>query len=56
MKKLLLLITVSLLLVACSPKIGSERWCKNMEEKPKGDWTATEAKDYAKHCIIKQND
>ena len=34
-------------------KVGSERWCKKMEEKSAGDWTATEAKDYAKHCLIK---
>jgi hypothetical protein len=48
-------ITLSLLLVltlsSCA-KVGSERWCKNMEEKPKGDWTANEAADYAKHCIF----
>lgn len=37
---------------ACSPEIGSEQWCENMKEKPKGDWTSTEAKDFAKHCIL----
>jgi len=47
-----LLLMVSLL-VACSPKIGSERWCKNMAEKPKGDWSANEATDYARHCLFK---
>jgi hypothetical protein len=34
-------------------KVGSEAWCKDMEEKPKGDWTANEAGDYAKHCVFK---
>ena len=38
---------------ACSPEIGSEAWCKNLAEKPKGDWSANEAKDYAKHCLFK---
>jgi hypothetical protein len=23
-----------------------------MKEKPRGDWTANEAGDYAKHCIF----
>lgn len=34
-------------------KVGSERWCKNLADKPKGDWTANEAADYAKHCLLK---
>ncbi len=40
-------------IVACAPKVGSEKWCKNLSEKNKGDWTVNEAKDYAKHCIFK---
>ncbi len=51
-----LLLVVSLLLSACQPKVGSDAWCDWMEEKPKGDWTANEAKDYATHCIIKIKD
>lgn len=43
-------------LSACSPEVGSEKWCQNMEQKPKGDWTANEATDYAKHCIFKTDD
>ena len=42
-----------LVLVACAPEVGSEDWCKQMNEKPKGDWTANEVADYAKHCIIR---
>ena len=40
-------------LSGCSPEVGSDEWCKDMKEKPKGDWTATEMADYAKHCIIR---
>ena len=40
------------LLSACAPEIGSEKWCANMKEKPKGNWTANEATDFAKHCIF----
>jgi hypothetical protein len=53
MKTLMVLITVCWLISACSPEVGSEKWCKNLKEKPKGDWTASEAKDYAKNCIFK---
>ena len=41
-----------LLLIACSPEVGSAEWCQAMKEKPKGDWTANEAADFAKHCLI----
>jgi len=49
--KYVLLAAVILLGGGCA-EVGSERWCKNMEEKPKGDWTANEAADYTKHCIF----
>ena len=37
----------------CAPEVGSEKWCQQLKEKPKGEWTLDETKDYAKHCIIK---
>lgn len=40
-------------LAACAPEVGSERWCNKMKEKDKGDWTASEAGDFAKHCLFK---
>ena len=40
------------LLSACSPEVGSEQWCEQLKEKPKGEWTANEAGDYAKHCVF----
>jgi len=40
-------------LSACAPEIGSERWCNNLKEKPKGDWSLNEAADFAKHCIFR---
>ena len=33
-------------------EVGSERWCKKLAAKPKGDWTADEAASYAKHCVL----
>jgi len=40
-------------LSACAPKVGSEEWCEDMVEKPKGDWTVNEAKAFAEHCVFK---
>ena len=39
-------------LAACSPEVGSKEWCAKMKEKPKGDWSANEATDFAKHCVL----
>lgn len=40
------------ILSACSPEVGSKEWCEDMKEKPKGDWSANEATDFAKHCVL----
>ena len=40
-------------LSGCAPEVGSEAWCNKLSEKPKGEWTANEAGDYAKHCLLK---
>ncbi|MGR5178451.1 DUF3012 domain-containing protein [Vibrio parahaemolyticus] len=52
MKKVVMMFLLALPLMACT-EVGSEAWCKDMQEKPKGDWTANEASDYTKHCIFK---
>lgn len=39
-------------ITACEPEVGSEAWCENMDETPKGDWTANQAADYARHCLF----
>ncbi|WP_371375408.1 DUF3012 domain-containing protein [Thalassotalea aquiviva] len=39
-------------LIGCAPEVGSKEWCEQLKEKPKGEWTAEEAKDFAKHCIF----
>lgn len=41
------------MLVACAPEVGSDGWCENMKEKPKADWSANEAGNFANHCILK---
>jgi hypothetical protein len=43
---------LALLALACAPEVGSKAWCEKLSEKPKGDWTANEAADYAKHCLF----
>lgn len=54
-KIILLMITVTGIILgsACAPEVGSEKWCQQLSEKPKGEWTANEAADYAKHCLFK---
>ena len=47
--------SLGLLLVltaGCAPEVGSEKWCNQLKEKPKGDWTANELADFTKHCIF----
>jgi hypothetical protein len=39
-------------LSACSPEVGSKEWCADMKEKPKGDWSANEAAEFAKSCVF----
>ncbi|MCB5226530.1 DUF3012 domain-containing protein [Alishewanella sp. 16-MA] len=57
MKKLSLALLASVVLLAgCAPEVGSKKWCEQMDTKAKGDWTANEAKDYAKHCILRSDD
>ena len=49
-----LAMTVILLVVisACAPGTGSDEWCAALKEKPKGEWTANEAGDYTKYCVL----
>ena len=42
----------ALLVLACSPEVGSKAWCEKMADKPKGDWSANEAADYARNCLL----
>lgn len=54
MKQLITLLFVAGVgLYGCTPEVGSKAWCENMDAKAKGDWTANEAGDYAKHCIFR---
>ncbi len=48
----MVLITAVIIFSGCSAEIGSEEWCQQMKDKNKGDWTASEAKDFTKHCIF----
>lgn len=56
MKKLIAVLFVCFTVSACAPEVGSKKWCEAMKEKPKGDWTANEATDYAKHCIFSSDE
>lgn len=53
MKKLLLLAAIAFHLTGCTAEVGSDAWCADLKEKPKGEWTMQETGDYAKHCLLK---
>lgn len=46
-------LSMFVIVVGCSPEVGSDEWCEDMKDKPKKEWSASEAADYAKHCIFK---
>ncbi len=46
------LVSAVFFIAACSPDVGSKEWCDNLKEKPKGEWTANEVSDFAKHCVL----
>ncbi len=50
--RLVVLAGLAALLGACSPEVGSEAWCQDMKQKAKGDWTANEATEFAKNCLL----
>jgi len=55
MRRLVLLVVLgafAFVVAGCSPEVGSKEWCAQMKEKPKGEWTANEAKNFGKHCIF----
>jgi hypothetical protein len=47
-----IILIAGLALAGCAPEVGSHRWCQSMKDKPKGDWTANDATDFAKHCLF----
>lgn len=52
----LCLITTTLFLAGCSPEVGSKAWCDAMDKKPKGEWSANDAGEYAKSCVFRSDD
>ena len=39
-------------IAACEPEVGSEAWCEQMADTPRGDWTANQVADYAQNCLF----
>ncbi len=54
MSKLLIMLFAVLCVTGCSPKVGSKEWCEDMRDKKKGNWSANESMNYAKHCIFNE--
>ncbi len=56
MKKLVSTLIMTAFVFGCTPEVGSKKWCEQLSEKPKGEWTMNETKDYASHCIFKSDE
>ena len=52
LKRTGMLLAIGAVAFACSPEVGSKEWCKAMKEKPRGDWTLIDARDFAQHCVL----
>lgn len=52
MKKIAFALLTLAALSGCKDEIGTQTWCDNMDEKPKTEWNAQSAVDYAKHCVL----
>ena len=50
--KLFIPVSAALLLVACSPEPGTEKWCAQKKDQPKSEWSASDAGTYARNCLI----
>jgi hypothetical protein len=50
------LLLLSTIFVACEPDVGSDKWCQEMADTPKGDWSTNDAKAFAENCIFKEYD
>jgi DUF3012 family protein len=48
----MIVITTASWLAACAPEVGSPKWCEAMKEKARGDWTANEALEFARSCVL----
>lgn len=46
-------LALALTVTGCSPEVGSEKWCKNMKDTPKDEWSTKDVTDYAQHCVFK---
>ncbi|WP_422636273.1 DUF3012 domain-containing protein, partial [Vibrio fluvialis] len=51
MKKIALVMLSALALTACENEVGSAGWCQDMREKPKNEWSAQNAIDFAGDCL-----
>ena len=36
---------------SCAPSVGSDEWCTNLMDKPRGEWTKEDVKGIANYCI-----
>jgi hypothetical protein len=50
--KSITVLAVLMFICGCAPEVGTKEWCEDMDETPKGDWSANDAKAYARYCVL----
>ncbi len=54
--KIFSIIVLLTFMVGCSPEVGSKEWCEKMDKTPKSEWSAKDAKEYAKNCVFRKSE
>ena len=44
-------VAIVMLLSGCT-RIGSDAWCDQIKEQPKGGWTVEETTQFTKYCVL----
>ena len=55
--KLLCCVLLASVAAGCKPPParGSERWCKELDAKPKADWNSNDTSVYTRNCIFEKH-
>ena len=44
-------LAICIALLSSCAKVGSERWCAQLKDTPKAEWSLEDATNFSKHCL-----
>lgn len=53
LRKILAVLSLVVFTAGCSPPVGSKDWCEDMKEMDKSLWTAQDAGNFTKYCLMR---